>query len=321
MIFLPRVQLAHLPTPVEAAPRLTTYLGGPSILVKRDDQTGLALGGNKTRKLELLIAEAQEQQARTIITAGAAQSNHCRQTAAAAAKFGFESTLVLTGVQPEKASGNLFLDHLLGANIVWTEGQPREKILQATYNHLLEQGKEPYLIPYGGSNPTGVIAYALAMQELIHQNIHADWIVVASSSGGTQAGMVLGARLFGFQGSILGISIDEPANILKDRVANLANASALELGVTASFSPEEIIVNADYLGEGYGKMGALEKEAIQTFARLEGLFLDPVYTARAAGGMFDLMKKGYFPRNSSVLFWHTGGSPALFAQAYQDNLS
>jgi len=321
MIFLPRVQLAHLPTPVEAAPRLTAYLDGPSILVKRDDQTGLALGGNKTRKLELLIAEAQEQQARTIITAGAIQSNHCRQTAAAAVKFGFECTLVLTGEQPEKPSGNLFLDHLLGANIVWTEGQPREKILQDTYNLLLGQGKEPYLIPYGGSNPTGVIAYALAMQELIHQNIHADWIVVASSSGGTQAGMVLGARLFGFQGSILGISIDEPANILKARVANLANASALELGVTATFSPEEIIVNADYLGEGYGKMGALEKEAIQTFARLEGLFLDPVYTGRAAGGMLDLMKKGYFPSNSSVLFWHTGGSPALFAQAYQDNLS
>jgi len=321
MIFLPRVQLAHLPTPVEAAPRLTAYLNGPSILVKRDDQTGLALGGNKTRKLELLIAEAQEHQARTIITAGAMQSNHCRQTAAAAAKFGFECTLVLTGEQPEKPSGNLFLDQLLGANIVWTQGQPREKILQATYAELLGQGKEPYLIPYGGSNPTGVIAYALAMQELKHQNIHADWIVVASSSGGTQAGMVLGARLFGFQGSILGISIDEHANILKDRVANLANASALELGVTASFSPEEIIVNADYLGEGYGKMGALEKEAIQTFARLEGLFLDPVYTGRAAGGMLDLMKKGYFPTSSSVLFWHTGGSPALFAQAYQDNLS
>jgi 1-aminocyclopropane-1-carboxylate deaminase/D-cysteine desulfhydrase-like pyridoxal-dependent ACC family enzyme len=290
-------------------------------LVKRDDQTGLALGGNKTRKLELLIAEAQEQQARTIITAGAIQSNHCRQTAAAAVKFGFECTLVLTGEQPEKPSGNLFLDYLLGANIVWTEGQPRELMLQSTYAACLEQGKEPYLIPYGGSNPTGVIAYALAMQELIHQNIHADWIVVASSSGGTQAGMVLGARLFGFQGSILGISIDEPANILKERVANLANASALELGVSASFSPEEIIVNADYLGEGYGKMGALEKEAIRTFARLEGLFLDPVYTGRAAGGMLDLMKKGYFPRNSSVLFWHTGGSPALFAQAYQDNLS
>jgi len=321
MIFLPRVQLAHLPTPVEAAPRLTAYLDGPSILVKRDDQTGLALGGNKTRKLELLIAEAQEQQARTIITAGAIQSNHCRQTAAAAVKFGFECTLVLTGEQPEKPSGNLFLDHLLGVNIVWTEGQPRELILQSTYAELLGQGKEPYIIPYGGSNPTGVIAYALAMQELIHQNIHADWIVVASSSGGTQAGMVLGARLFGFQGSILGISIDEPANILKDRVANLANASALELGVTARFSPEEIIVNADYLGEGYGKMGALEKEAIRTFARLEGLFLDPVYTGRAAGGMLDLMKKGYFPSNSSVLFWHTGGSPALFAQAYQDNLS
>ena len=321
MIFLPRVQLAHLPTPVEAAPRLTAYLDGPSILVKRDDQTGLALGGNKTRKLELLIAEAQEQQARTIITAGAIQSNHCRQTAAAAVKFGFECTLVLTGEQPEKPSGNLFLDYLLGANIVWTEGQPRELILQSTYAELLGQGKEPYLIPYGGSNPTGVIAYALAMQELIHQNIHADWIVVASSSGGTQAGMVLGARLFGFQGSILGISIDEPANILKDRVANLANASALELGVTATFSPGEIIVNADYLGEGYGKMGALEKEAIRTFARLEGLFLDPVYTGRAAGGMLELMKKGYFPRNSSVLFWHTGGSPALFAQAYQDNLS
>ncbi len=321
MIFPPRIQLAQLPTPVETASRLTAHVNGPAIFVKRDDQTGLAFGGNKTRKLELLIAEAQQCGAGTVITAGAIQSNHCRQTAAAAAKFGFDCTLVLTGEQPEQPSGNLFLDQLLGANIVWTEGQSRDKILQATYDRLLDQGKEPYLIPYGGSSPTGAIAYALAMQEFINQNLHADWIVVASSSGGTQAGMVLGAKLFGFQGRILGISIDEPADILRERVAMLATASAIQLGVTASFSPEEIFVNADYLGQGYGKMGDLEREAIRIFARLEGLLLDPVYTGRAAGGMLDLVKKGFFARGSSVLFWHTGGSPALFAQPYQNNLS
>ena len=321
MIFLPRVQLAHLPTPVETAPRLTELLNGPTIWVKRDDQTGLAFGGNKTRKLELLIAEAQEQQAHTIITAGALQSNHCRQTAAAAAKFGFDCALVLTGDQPEYPSGNLLLDQLLGAEIIWMKGEPREKVLQETYDQFDKQGRKPYLIPYGGSSPTGAIAYALAMQEIINQNVHPDWIVVASSSGGTQAGMVLGAKLFGFQGKILGISIDETENTLKQRVASLANASAGTLAVTASFSPHDILVNADYLGEGYGKMGDLERDAIRMFARTEGLFLDPVYTGRAAGAMIDLVRKGFFAGDSSILFWHTGGSTVLFAQGYQDKLS
>lgn len=320
MIFLPRVQLAHLPTPVEPASRLSALLNGPDIWVKRDDQTGLAMGGNKTRKLELLIAEAREQDARTIVTAGALQSNHCRQTVAAATKYGFDCTLVLSGEPPQNATGNLLLDQILGAEIVWTKGEPRDKILKETFDHLVGQGMDPYLVPYGGSNPTGAIAYALAMQELVHQNISVDWIVVASSSGGTQAGMVLGARLFGFQGKILGISIDESADILKQRIAGLANASATSLGVSVSFLPQDILVNADYLGEGYGRMGELEINAIRLFARAEGLLLDPVYTGRAAGGLIDLVHKGFFVGSSSVLFWHTGGSPALFARGYQERL-
>lgn len=321
MIFLPRVQFAHLPTPVEPAPRLTAYLNGATIFIKRDDQTGLAFGGNKARKLELLIADAQECQARTIITAGALQSNHCRQTAAAAAKFGFDCTLVLTGEKPDRTSGNLFLDQLLGAEIVWTNGEPRELVLQTTFDHLQSLGRAPYLIPYGGSNATGVIGYALAMQELMNQFVNPNWIVVASSSGGTQAGMVLGAKLFGYQGKILGISIDEPADRLQLRIADLANEAADSLGIQASFSPADILVDSSYLGEGYGRLGNLERDAIRLFARLEGLLLDPVYTSRAAGGMIDLFRKGFFTRAETVLFWHTGGTPALFARGYQENLA
>lgn len=321
MIFLPRVQLAQLPTPVEPAPRLTAHLNGAAISIKRDDQTGLAFGGNKARKLELLIADAQETRAQTIITAGAAQSNHCRQTAAAAAKFGFDCTLVLTGEKPDSTTGNLFLDGLLGAEIVWTNGEPRDLILQKTYDRLEKMERSPYLIPYGGSNATGVIGYALAMQELMNQYTYPNWIVVASSSGGTQAGMVLGAKLFGYQGKILGISIDEPANRLRQRVSDLANEAARSLGVVTAFSPTDILVNSDYLGEGYGRMSDLERDAIRLFARLEGLLLDPVYTGRAAGGMIDLFRKGYFSSNDTVLFWHTGGTPALFARGYLEKLA
>lgn len=321
MIFLPRVQLAQLPTPVEPAPRLTAHLNGAAISIKRDDQTGLAYGGNKARKLELLIADAQETRAQTIITAGAAQSNHCRQTAAAAAKFGFDCTLVLMGEKPDSTTGNLFLDGLLGAEIVWTNGEPRDLILQKTYDRLEKMERSPYLIPYGGSNATGVIGYALAMQELMNQYTYPNWIVVASSSGGTQAGMVLGAKLFGYQGKILGISIDEPANRLRQRVSDLANEAARSLGVVTAFSPTDILVNSDYLGEGYGRMSDLERDAIRLFARLEGLLLDPVYTGRAAGGMIDLFRKGYFSSNDTVLFWHTGGTPALFARGYLEKLA
>lgn len=320
MIDLPRVNIAHLPTPVEPLPRLTEHLGGPELWVKRDDQTGLALGGNKTRKLEFLVADAQQKNASTLITAGAAQSNHCRQTAAAAAKFGFECILVLAGGAPDSYSGNLFLDRILGAEIVWMYDEPREVVLQETYRKALREGRQPYLIPYGGSNTLGAASYAQAVLELTGQNLKFGWIIVPSSSGGTQAGMVLGAHLAGFGGKIQGISIDEIAQDLKLRVSGLASDTAALLGVNHIFRPDEILVNDAYLGGGYGVMGKLEREAISLFAQYEGILLDPVYTGRAAGGMVELIRSGYFQPGAKVLFWHTGGAPALFADKYLPEL-
>ena len=317
---IPRIRFAYLPTLVEAMPRLSAALGGPQLLVKRDDLTGLAFGGNKTRKLEFLLAEAQAQGARTLITAGAVQSNHCRQTAAAAARFGFECILVLTGEEPASPSGNMLLDRLFGAQIVWAGEAGREATLQQVVRRAQEVGQRPHLIPFGGSSPTGAAAFAYALEELIEQGVRPDWIIFATSSGGTQAGLVAGVRRFGFQGQILGISIDEPAPVLRERVAELAGRTAELIGEKASFSADDILVNADYLGGGYGVMGAGEQEALHLFARQEGLLLDPVYTGRAAAGLIDLVRQGFFSPNETVLFWHTGGGPALFADRYREML-
>ena len=313
---IPRINFAHLPTPVEPLPRLSAELGGPNLLVKRDDLTGLAFGGNKIRKLEYLLAEAQSHGAQTIITAGAVQSNHCRQTAAACAHLNFDCILVLSGEKPSNVTGNLLLDQLFNAEIVWTSLQERDQMLQQTFQKEWELGRRPYMIPYGGSNTTGATAYAFAMKELLDQKYQPDWIIFASSSAGTQAGLVTGARLFGFKGNILGISVDETEADLKAHVASLANATADALGEKINFLPQDIMVNADYLGGGYGIMGAPEIEAIRLFARQEGLLLDPVYTGRSAAGLIDLIRKGYFKQEEIVLFWHTGGTPALFSEKY-----
>jgi D-cysteine desulfhydrase family pyridoxal phosphate-dependent enzyme len=317
---IPRFRFAHLPTPIESLPRLSDLLNGPRLFVKRDDQTGLAFGGNKTRKLEFLVAEAQTQAADTLISAGALQSNHCRQTAAAAAKFGLKCVLVLVGQPPVLPSANLLLDQLFGAEIVWAEKSRRDALLQETFEQISAQGNRPYLVPYGGSSPTGALGYVYAMQEFISQNVNADWIVFASSSGGTQAGMVLGGRVFGFPGKVLGVSIDEPQNALQARVALLASEASERLGPQLQFSPEEVLVNADFAAPGYGVLTRAEREAISLFAKQEGLLLDPVYTGRAAAGLIDLIRKGFFKKDESVLFWHTGGQPALFAEKYQPHL-
>jgi D-cysteine desulfhydrase family pyridoxal phosphate-dependent enzyme len=317
---IPRVRFAHLPTPVEPMPRLSTTLGGPRLLIKRDDLTGMALGGNKTRKLEFLLAEAQANGARTLITAGAVQSNHCRQTAAVAAHFGLDCILVLAGTQPAHPSGNLLLDLFFGAQVVWTDFDRRDAMLKQTFNAAWSEGRRPYLIPYGGSNPTGAAAYVYAVEELLTQDIEPDWIVFPSSSGGTQAGLVLGARRFGFKGKVLGISVDEPARALQEWVAALATETSERFGKTTLFEPGDVLVNSDYVGGGYGVMGMPEREAILMFARYEGLLLDPVYTGRAAAGMIDLIRKGFFKATDTVLFWHTGGVPALFADGYAEEL-
>jgi len=312
-----RLNFAHLPTPIEALPRLSEHLGGAQIYVKRDDQTGLAFGGNKTRKLEFLVAEAQAQGAKTLISGGAAQSNHCRQTAAAATRYGFECILVLNGEEPDEPSANLLLDRLFGARIVWVADRvDRDQILQETYETSLAEGGEPYLVPYGGSSPTGALGYAFAVEELMAQGLEFDWIVFGTSSGGTHAGLTLGKRLFGFDGKILGISIDEDENWLKEHVSALASEASTLLDEREQFSPADVLATDQYCKAGYGVLTDLEREAVQLFAKYEGLLLDPVYTGRAAGGMIDLIRTGFFKPEDRALFWHTGGTPSLFADKY-----
>jgi 1-aminocyclopropane-1-carboxylate deaminase/D-cysteine desulfhydrase-like pyridoxal-dependent ACC family enzyme len=208
------------------------------------------------------------------------------------------------------------LDQLFNAKVVWTSLEQRDQMLDQTFKDAWSSGKRPYLIPYGGSNTTGASAYVFAVKELLDQGFQPDWIVFASSSAGTQAGLVAGARLFDFKGKVLGISVDETEWDLKTHVASLASATADFLVEKINFLPAEILVCADYLGGGYGVMGTVEMEAIRLFAREEGLLLDPVYTGRAAGGMIDLIRKGFFKTDEKVLFWHTGGTPALFSEKY-----
>ncbi len=313
---LARVAIGHLPTPLEPLPRLTAQLGGPELWIKRDDQTGLATGGNKTRKLEFLVADAQAVGADTLITGGAAQSNHSRQTAAAAAKFGLACVLALRGEEPPQTRGNLLLDQLLGAEVVWGEGRPLGEVMEQTAEELRSAGRRPYIIPYGGSNPVGASGYAAAMEELLAQceerDLRFDHIVIPSSSGGTQAGLMVGARALGFEGRILGISIDMHTNSLQRNLADLATATSEHLELRFAFIPDDCAVNDDYLGGGYGVVSDLEREAIRTMARSEGVLLDPVYTGRAFGGLLDLIRRGMFDVGEQVLFWHTGGTTGLF---------
>jgi L-cysteate sulfo-lyase len=316
-----RLKFAHLPTPIEELPRLSEKMGGPRILVKRDDQTGLAFGGNKTRKLEFLVAEAREQGAKMLISGGALQSNHCRQTAAAAARFGFECTLVLNGEMPEHPSANLLLDQLFGAEIVTIKDRAyRDQVLQETYVKAANAGRKPYLVTYGGSSPTGALGYAFAMKEFMEQNVYADWVVFGTSSGGTHAGLVLGQRLFGYKGKVLGISIDEPEEWLKTRVSELASDASEKLGERIDFTRDDVLANEEYCKAGYGVLTDAEREAVRSFAEMEGLLLDPVYTGRAAAGMIDLIRKGFFKKEETILFWHTGGQPALFAEKYANKI-
>ncbi|TAK10789.1 MAG: D-cysteine desulfhydrase family protein [Anaerolineae bacterium] len=318
---LDRVALASLPTPVEALPSLTTALGGPQLLVKRDDLTGLAFGGNKTRKLEYLAAEARAKGARMLITAGSIQSNHCRQTAAAARKLGMDCTLVLVGKPTLSPEANTYLDMLFGAELIWVpKPERRELRLKEVFAAKHAASRKPFLIPYGGSNPTGAAAYAYAVQELAKQKVEPDWIVFATSSGGTQAGLVAGVALTEMKTKVLGISVDEKAKTLADRVATLATETVTLLGEKKRFKSRDIRVNDDYLGAGYAEMGNREHEAIHLFARHEGLLLDPVYTGRAAAGLADLIRKDFFKKKDTVLFWHTGGQPALFADKYRTGL-
>lgn len=317
---LPRFSLAQLPTPVERLERLSRELGGPELLIKRDDQTGLAFGGNKTRKLEFLVGQALEQGADTLVTAGAAQSNHCRQTAAAAAKAGLKCELILNGDKPSAPEGNLLLNELLGAKEHWIKRSERAEKLQEIPAQLRKQGHKPYVIGIGGSNGVGATGYAVAMIELMDQlrasGETVDHIVFGSSSGGTQAGLVVGARLMGFGGRLHGLSIDKgdlELDSYEEEVAQIANECAEYIGMDAQFDWPDIKIVYGYLGEGYAVVGDLERKAIRLMARTEGIILDPVYAGRAFGALVDLIRKKTFKREERVLFWHTGGAPALFA--------
>ncbi|MCP4426935.1 MAG: D-cysteine desulfhydrase family protein [Chloroflexi bacterium] len=317
-----RLRIAHLPTAVEPLTRLSKHLGGPDLAIKRDDQTGLATGGNKTRKLEFLVAAALAQGCDHLVTTGAPQSNHCRQTAAAAARHGLGCTVVLSGEKPEIITGNLLLDKLLGAHVYWAGERPRPKAMNQATEELQEMGRKPYQIPLGGSNVLGATGYVLAMKELTEQlsaeGRNIDAIVFASSSGGTQAGIALGAEIYGFQGQILGVSVDHPADAVKAQVTELAAATAVHLGLGNLSVADRINVNDDYLGGGYAVIGETEREAVRMVAELEGILLDPVYTGRAMGGLIDLIRQGVFTRDQNVLFWHTGGAAAL--PAFVDKL-
>jgi D-cysteine desulfhydrase family pyridoxal phosphate-dependent enzyme len=319
----PRASLGLFPTPIHELPRLSKYLGGPKIYVKRDDQTGLATGGNKTRKLEFLIGEAIAKKADLIMTAGAPQSNSCRQCAAAAALLGIDIILVMGG---DKAYGaNYFLDQLFGAQFEFTTRENRGIRLLELAEQKKAEGRNPYIIPVGGSNAVGSLGYLDAMLELdmqlSQQNLRMDNIIIPSSSGGTHAGIEFGARLIDYSGRTLGIAIDQKRGeklTWQEEPVFIANKMAKFLDVNTSFVDDDFDTKYEYLEPGYGVVTPLEKEAIKLAAQKEGLLLDPVYTARAFGGLIDLIQKKEFDKDETVLFWHTGGNATLFA--YEDEL-
>ena len=318
---LPRIALAHLPTPLEELPRLTKALGGPRLYIKRDDQTGLAGGGNKARKLEFSVAEALHQGADTLITLGGVQSNHCRQTAAAAARCGLRCIVVLRGHAPATSNGNLLLDYLLGAQVVFSGDRTREAVAEDVAKEQRAAGHRPHVIPVGASNEIGAVGFVAAIEEmdrqLKEQRLNVDHVVFASSSYGTQAGLCVGAKAVGFTPRIAAIAIDSSRAELQKGVAEISVATIRRLGLKLNVTPDEVVAYDGYLGAGYAIMGEPEKEAISLVARTEGILLDPVYTGRAMAGMIDLIRKGEFDKDETIVFWHTGGSAALFAYADQ----
>jgi L-cysteate sulfo-lyase len=319
----PRVRFAHLPTPLEYMPNLSRLLNGPEIWIKRDDCTGMSTGGNKSRKLEFLMAEAREQGADLVITQGATQSNHARQTAAFAARMGMDCHIILEDRTNKTDhdyvdNGNVFLDYLHGATVEHVPSNPdMNGELAKVGEKFKTQGRKPYLIPGGGSNATGALGYVNCAIELVAQandmGLRIDHLVHATGSAGTQAGLVAG--LCGIRSGVplLGIGVRAPKEKQEDNVYKLAVATCEKLGILGAVNRADVVANCDYIGNGYGFPAQDTVEAIKLLAKQEGILLDPVYSGKGMAGLIDLIKKGYFKKGENVVFLHTGGSVGLFA--------
>ncbi len=325
----PRVLLAHLPTPLEHLPRLTEHLGGPQIYVKRDDCTGLATGGNKTRKLEYSMGEALQQGADTIITVGAVQSNHVRQTAAAACKLGLKCEVLLEHrvAQPSdlyRNSGNVLLDRIFGANLrEYDNGTDFDAAMAEVAGEVRQAGGNPYIIPGGASNPVGALGYVNCAVELLQQidaaKLPVDYVVTASGSAGTHAGLAVGLRGGGSDLPITGFGVNAPRDVQEERVYQLACETAELVGTPGVVARDDIVADCNYIGAGYGQPTESMNEAVLMLARLEGLLFDPVYSGKALAGMIDYIRQGRFSKEDTLVFLHTGGAAGLFA--YADALS
>ncbi len=324
----PRMRFAHLPTPLEHMPNLSRLLGGPEIWIKRDDCTGMSTGGNKTRKLEFLMAEARDQGADIILTQGATQSNHARQTAAFAARMGLDCHILLedrTGKTDKDytENGNVLLDRLHGASIEHFPTNPdmNGELLKVA-DRMRSEGRKPYAIPGGGSNPTGALGYVNAAIEMTVQandlGLRVDHVVHATGSAGTQAGLVVGLRGINSGIPLLGIGVRAPQQKQEENVFNLAVATAEKCGCPGVVKRGDVVANCDYVGPGYGFPAADTIDAIRTLARTEAILLDPVYSAKGMAGLIDLCRKGFFKKGENIIFVHTGGSAGLFG--YLDDL-
>ncbi len=318
----PRVRFCHSPTPIEPMPRLGELLGGPNLYIKRDDCTGLATGGNKTRKLEFLVGEALQQNADILVTQGAVQSNHVRQTAAAACRVGLKCHGLLErrvgNTKPAyEETGNVFLDRVFGASL---EFRPAGLDMNAEASNVADrfksEGMRPYFIPGGGSNEIGALGYAVCAQEIVEQgaatDIKFDWLVMATGSTGTQAGLVAGFQAMGHDLPVMGVSVRQPRDRQIEAVRALTQRTLVKLAARNT-TPEKVIVDDGYVGEGYGVPANSTHEAIALAARSEGVLLDPVYSGKGMAGLIGLVRQGFFKPTDNVLFLHTGGSAALFA--------
>jgi len=316
-----RLKIAHLPTPLEPADRLKIALPGPTIYIKRDDATGLAGGGNKARKLDYLAADALEHGANCLATVGGPQSNHARMTAALAARLGLKCRLYLKGERPQGLRGNLLLDRLLGAELIFCGQAEYPEIYQridADAQQLKDRGIKLYKIPLGGSSPVGALGYVQAvLSELVPQcqdmGIRPDAMVVAAGSGGTMAGIMLGLALAEWDIPVYGYSVSGDAAGLRREVAHIYNDAAEMLQRKTRIQAEQVFIDDSHIGPGYGIATPGGLEALKLFARHQGILLDSVYTAKAAAGMIADIRQGRW-QDETLIFWHTGGWPALFAK-------